>query len=155
MLVVGDDGARLLELETAGVGGMILTTTDACEQHKAHDPSVTYCEIHHIVPRAWQGFWQPADPPFPAKVDGQELWDARTVTVCRTGHGNIHFWITLLMHAWGGGADLSTLAKLVREQHPEHLGHADFACALEALQRYEEVGGDLGGLVKAGLWGQI
>lgn len=130
-------------------------TTAPCEVHKDHTPLPTYQEIHHIIPRAWQAFWQPEVAPYPGKYDGQEMWDSRTVNVCRTGHGNIHFWIVALMHAWDPSLSLDDVATKVRVAYADHVGRSDFMWALQALDRFEQSGGDLGALVQAHLWGGI
>jgi hypothetical protein len=69
-----------------------------CEAHKAHRPEPTYLEYHHVIPQAWQKLWKP---------DGKKavIWDPRTVALCRTGHGNVHYWLVKMMKTF---ADLST-----------------------------------------------
>lgn len=130
-------------------------TKAPCEVHVDHSPQATYQEIHHIIPRAWQAFWQPALPPFPSRADGQQLWDGRTVNVCRTGHGNIHFWIVAMMKAYTPEMTVLEVTTKVRVLNAEHVGHNDYAWAIQALERYQQVGGDLAALIYAGQFGAI
>lgn len=146
---------ELLVGETDGDCGVIAATTAACEVHVYHDPRPTYRELHHVVPRAWQAFWRPATPPFPGTYDGEHLWDDRTIAVCRTGHGNIHFWLTAMTHSWQEGDDVSDLARRVRSSRGGRLGARDFLLAVEGLQRFVDAGGSIEDLVSARLWGQI
>lgn len=153
--------ARLTEsevrkfLSSAEDSGAILATLAPCEAHLSHAPTPTYCEVHHVIPRAWQGVWQPDVAPYPGHYDGQALWDARTKNLCRTGHGNTHFWIVQLMHAWEPGIDLAALSGNVRRAFGNHVGHAEMSIAQEALIRFLAAGGDLQVLVDAKQWGSI
>lgn len=125
-----------------------------CQLHRSHRPDPLYVEQHHVVPRAWQQFWQPAVAPFPGTYAGQKLWDDRTVNICRTGHGNVHYWIVRLTRNWVPGDMGATIAG-AKHSAPERPGPADFATALQALERYMHVGGSINDLVAASEWGQI
>lgn len=130
-------------------------TVAPCEVHIDHSPRTTFQEIHHIIPRAWQAFWQPEMPPHPGRADGQQLWDSRTIAVCRTGHGNIHFWIVAMMKVYKPELTVLEVATKVRVQYAAHVGHNDYAWAIQALERYQRVGGDLAALIHAGQYGAI
>lgn len=93
---------------------MIKTRTLAIEQgscaaHKYHRPEPTFWEEHHIVPQAWQYFYVPGDDPGRplGLVQGRaahrdaidQLWDKRKAVLCRTGHGNVHWWLVRFMKA--------------------------------------------------------
>lgn len=133
-----------------------------CDVHRSHDPAPAYLEVHHVIPQAWQATWRPEGRgPFPAPspdTKGLELWDARTATVCRTGHGNIHFWIVRMMHVADDLA-VDDVPRLMHEVRSRLVGHSpgtdDFAVASSALIRFQEVGGDLGTLIAAREWGAI
>lgn len=133
-----------------------------CGIHRAHDPEPTYLEVHHVVPQAWQATWKPDGPgpdpgPSPDRPE-LDLWDSRTVVVCRTGHGNIHHWIVAMMHAAHdlGIDDVARLMHEVRSGLVHHMpGVDDFSCAAQALIRWQEVGGELGTLIAAREWGAI
>lgn len=119
-----------------------------------------------MIPQAWQAFWQPPQP-WPDKGkspdhQGLELWDAREVPLCRTGHGNVHFLLvrmmeqvplippsTATMPSEQLAAYLAGRAKLGRAPRPE------LALAGQAIIRFVEAGGDLGALVAAGQLGAI
>jgi hypothetical protein len=133
-----------------------------CDLHKSHDPEPTYLEVHHVIPQAWQATWQPGPPwPFPGSSpdrSGLNLWDNRTVTVCRTGHGNIHHWIVQLMEAARDREtdDVGSLLHIVRSGLVLHRpGRADYECAAQALWRFQEAGGELATLIAARQYGAI
>lgn len=135
---------------------------EGCDLHRGHEPEPTYLEVHHVVPQAWQATWQPdGRGPFPAPSPdhpGLNLWDARTTKVCRTGHGNIHFWIVRLVHAADdlGVDDVPRLMHEVRSGLVHHSpGTDDYAVAAAALIRFQEAGGELGTLIAAREWGSI
>jgi len=119
--------------------------------HRAHAPTPTYAELHHVIPRAWQAFWTPPVAPYAGTYAGQKLWDARTITICRTGHGNVHHWITALTHAWTAG---DTIAAACSKLH-HSIARTDFIVAVQALERWIAAGGSIDALVAAGLWGEI
>lgn len=136
------------------LAAIIAATTDPCTVHGCHAPEPTYCEMHHVIPRAWQDFWQPKVAPYPGAYQGQRLWDNRTVAVCRTGHGNIHYWIVKLTRAWHPGGTVEQAA-MVAKHNAGAVGRLDFAVAELALARYIAAGGNIEDLAAAGLWGQI
>ncbi len=49
-----------------------------CVLHASHSPVTVINELHHPFPQAWQ-----------RKIWG-EVRDDRTVSVCATGHNNVH-----------------------------------------------------------------
>lgn len=58
-----------------------------CAATHSHSPVPRYLEFHHIIPRAWQAFFQPAG------AEAGKLWAPQTTPLCRTSHGNVHYWI--------------------------------------------------------------
>lgn len=135
-----------------------------CDLHRSHGPEPTYLEVHHVVPQAWQATWQPPPPwPYPlASPDrpGLTLWDARTVNVCRTGHGNVHHWIVRMMELGRDreSDDVGSLIQLVLDETRlagHHPGRSDLEWASQALWRFQEVGGELATLIAAHQYGAI
>jgi hypothetical protein len=126
-----------------------VTTSKVCALGKVHVPKPLYCELHHIIPRAWQHFWTPPDVPLKRTAWGP-LWAPETVTLCRTHHGNVHTWIAALMKA--GKTDdpheTATLVKGWRSTREQKM-------ALEALARFAILGGSLNALRKVRLFGAI
>ena len=113
-----------------------------CELHKLHVPHTLTMEFHHLIPVAWQLFWQPTEEPHPGDdPNGRgHLWDDRGAWLCPTGHRNVHHLIVAAMHD---------------NAHALHgHGHEQDMARL-ALERFADVGGDLEALVHAGKWGQI
>ena len=49
-----------------------------CVLHKTHSPVTVINELHHPFPQAWQ------------KQLWGEVLDDRTVSLCATGHNNVH-----------------------------------------------------------------
>lgn len=106
--------------------------------------------------------WRPSGPgPDPAPSPdhpGIELWDARTAALCRTGHGNVHYWIVRMMHVANDLA-IDDVPRLMHEVRSRLIGHHpgtdDLAMASSALIRFQEVGGELGTLIAAREWGSI
>lgn len=131
---------------------------EVCEIHKSHTPANLTVEVHHVIPVAWQLTWGPVVPPFPGNdPDGRgELWDARTVPLCPTGHRNVHAWITRFMHALapGGGAAGSTDPAAAYKAAKGGSGLQQAQWAYQALVRFTAVGGSLQQLVAAGEWGE-
>src|SRR4051812_38317084 len=76
-----------------------------CAAEHTHHPEPRYLELHHIVPRAWQRFWQPNPSHYVEGVihepNSQGLWCTITISLCRTAHGNIHYWIERMVRAYG------------------------------------------------------
>jgi hypothetical protein len=145
------------------------TIAAACELHKSHEPRPTYCEVHHIIPQAWQAHWQPPQP-WPNQGHspdraGVTLWDARTATLCRTGHGNVHYWLVQIMHILAYtlvefGTDNEQALwhdalTEVRRRSGHEPGHADAELALQAIERYAAAGGSILDLTTHKLWGEI
>lgn len=140
----------------------IATTQLACVLHHHHAPAPTYQELHHVIPQAWQAHWQPPKPwPNAGRSPdrpGLELWDARTVAICRTGHGNVHFWLVKIMREVTATPDLGQAEHDVKA-HARATGLIasvqDFAQAVEAMTRWIDAGGTLDDLAAHHLWGEI
>lgn len=126
-----------------------------CAAHKTHRPKLwAPLELHHVIPREWQAFYTPTPstvsgtlPPPTTAVATVVLWDARTVALCRTGHGNVHYWIVRLMRE----------VKAKRTEDPALASAAlvggrteEQRIALLALTRMVEAGGSLVALADAG-----
>jgi len=98
-------------------------------------------ELHHVIPQAWQFAWP---------ADGRTvIWDRRTMPLCRTGHGNVHYWIVRLMREVRDG----TLHQQPLRRVNLTRRTKEFAIARLALTRFTEAGGDLTALAKAGRMG--
>jgi hypothetical protein len=82
-------------------GGDPIKFGSKCELRHEHQPQPRYLERHHIIPRAWQKFHRPRDEELqiaPAQEpDRDGIWYPETVFLCRTGHGNVHYWIERAM----------------------------------------------------------
>lgn len=144
-----------------------------CEVHRTHRPAYAYCEAHHIIPQSWQqvftppGFKHQADKDFPyagpsPDHTGLYLWDARTVHVCRTGHGNVHFWLVKIMHIISDiKGDQSSLRAAVAqaqdEMHKIHqrIPYAELDISVFAITRFTGEGGSLQTLFNAKQFGAI
>lgn len=103
-----------------------------CVLHRYHWPRPLRCELHHVIPRAWQLFWAPE-----GKLG---LWAPRTTPLCPTGHRNLHIrMVALMRHAKELGTDdpleVWTSARL-RGRGAKLAGEAltDFAAAGGSLQ---------------------
>jgi hypothetical protein len=146
------------------------TSPAPCTQHN-HRPTPTYSELHHIIPQAWQVFWQPPKPwenqgPSPDRP-GVILWDARTIVLCRTGHGNVHFWLVRAMRSYlavvqDQGSNPTrlideawSLVKAGAKKDGLKITKADMVIARMAMERWEAAGGSLIDLCHKGLWGEI
>jgi len=122
--------------------------SEGCSAHRWHYPRPLTSEAHHVIPVAWQLFWQPPKAPFPGRDPNGRglLWDARTVTLCPTGHRNVHALIVQMMRATKSD-DPAVAYKAVNPKG------ADGRTAYLALIRFAEVGGKLTALAGAGLMG--
>lgn len=138
----------MLELVQAGA------TEERCSIHTRHEPLPRYVEHHHLVPKAWQTFWRPA-------AATAAVWDNRTVPLCRTGHGNVHWWIVAYMLAFEAvGIGVETIDDVFESAHATHRHQVgknvhERKTAQLALTRWLDVGGSLTDLVDAGLYGGI
>lgn len=109
-----------------------------------------------MIPVAWQLCTSVAAPPFPGPdTNGRGmLWDTRGVSLCPTGHRNVHYWIVRLMRA-AAAADSSDPAVAIKAVKPSR-PPLEFAVACDALTRYAaESGASLLALTAAGEWGQV
>lgn len=128
---------------SAAQGGIV------CALHKSHSPETLTIEYHHVIPVAWQVFYQPPEPwPFPGYDPRSPLWDARTMPLCPTGHRNVHYLIAAMMKS-PHGIDPEETRKAIAG----HAGHT-FDVAYEALTRFTEAGGSIATLAAAREWGQ-
>jgi hypothetical protein len=146
--------------------------------HRYHRPVPTYSEFHHVIPQAWQQFWTPPGmkPVAVAGVDALRegdpsqlrlLWDTRRVVLCRTGHGNVHFWLVRAMTAYTATLDdlgsnpqrfIDEAWALVRagaKKDRLRLNSKEAAIARLAMDRWQRAGGELVALCHAGLYGGI
>lgn len=138
------------------------TTAAPCSAHRHHEPTATYSELHHVIPQAWQAHWRPPDPwpnggPSPDRP-GLVLFDARTVPLCRTGHGNVHYWLVATTRAYERLRNLGEAeheAKAAARVAGRHVVVADFGIAMQAIERWVGAGGSIDDLVEHGLWGEI
>lgn len=113
---------------------IILTTFDKCVAHRYHWPKPLAQELHHVVPQAWQKFWQPELQ--------TGLWHPETVALCPTGHRNVHRIIVAKMRALAG------------LDHIDIPKSKEAEIAQRALSIYIDAGGSLMDLTRAGQWGQ-
>lgn len=121
-----------------------------CVLHKTHNPAHMTIEFHHVIPVAWQQFYQPPEPwPFPGRdPNGRgELWDDRTIPLCPTGHRNTHFIIVEFMKSPHGNDPAEA------RRNVKHKG-SQYDAAYLALTRFAAAGGDIVALVAARQWGQ-
>lgn len=129
-----------------------------------------------MIPQAWQAFWQPPEPwpnqglspdRYVATGGKLMLWDARTLNLCRTGHGNVHFWLVRAMRAYSSvlgdyGSNSSrfideawALVRAGARKDGIKIAKADAAVALLAMTRWDAAGGSLLALSRAGMYGEI
>lgn len=80
-----------------------------CEQHSYHSPMVSDVDVHHVWPKF---------------AGGPDVPENR-VTICPTGHRNVHELLREYMHA---GAEPSWSIR-------QHYGPAERALAAEGWQR--------------------
>lgn len=150
------------------------TFADTCEVHGSHNFLPKYTEEHHVVPQGWQQLWHPEfyvpgkDQirfPFAGKgTDGRWNWDNRTTTLCRNGHGNVHYWVVMLMkdlavlHRSDPAIDESTAliqaSANVRVYDPKW-HRQEYHYGLEAPRRWLAAGGSLKLLTRLRQWGGI
>jgi hypothetical protein len=143
-----------------------LPVSVGCEAHKFHTPTPTYLEIHHVIPQAWQRAWWPTSGSFlpPAgtlwgslpgdKREGVALWDPRTAALCRTGHGNVHWWLVKMMkwHEANKPAELQPLKTMLNS---DKFVRKDAQIAYLAMERFVAAGGKLEDLIAKRLYGEI
>jgi hypothetical protein len=126
-----------------------MTEACSCALHKEHKPMNLTVEQHHILPQAWQRFWVPPG----ATISGKALlWDPRTVTLCPTGHRNVHALIVRVMKqvAAQGNEDILAAVHAAGVAHSYPTGKT----ALLALERFTAAGGKLLELTAAREWGE-
>lgn len=121
-------------------------SAERCVAHRYHAPEPRYLEEHHVLPRAWQAAWQP-----PAVPSG-DLWAPTTVLLCRTGHGNVHYWISRFMHEYDGSVERA-VSRAILDQHG--VGRQEHVIARRALDEFRDAGGDLAFLTYHGIWGGL
>jgi hypothetical protein len=81
------------------------------------------------------------------------LWDDRGVTLCPTGHRNVHSWIVAMMHAIASSKNEDPQLAFAAVK-PKGRAPVELPIALEALTRYQPFGSLLA-LTAAGEWGQV
>ena len=133
-----------------------------CVAEHDHHPEPRYLEAHHLVPRAWQHFYTPADMYFNGgpfhKPDSSGLWCTETVLLCRTAHGNVHYWIERMVRAYGAlapGPDHADRARVQAREGQLHIGEHETQLAEQALVLFADAGGRVEKLFEAGLFGGI
>jgi hypothetical protein len=115
-----------------------------CQAHTFHRPVPTYRESHHAVPQAWQ-----------RHVNDGKLFDPRIIRLCRTGHGNVHYWLAIMnrTQAAHGIANDILPTKVLLAGHKYNRKESEIARI--ALLRWLEVGYDLKVLWDNHMWGGI
>lgn len=149
-------------------------TYQKCALHPPDRDHALTIEQHHIIPQAWQHFWQPAPAPSPVPtptpapasanleiVGSGALWDPRTIALAPTCHRNVHFWIVAMMHAFHsqtaqGAVGIAAAKTAVIKKYGLSASHPpkEMAVSETGLQRYWSAGGDLHALGDAGEWGE-
>jgi hypothetical protein len=141
--------------------------TVGCAAHSTHAPAPTYLELHHVIPQAWQRHWQPEintvkgfakAVSFEAIGVPDPIWDERTIALCRTGHGNVHYWLVKMMQRYQELNEvdpplLTPMKVLLNGEHKFVRKDAQFAYL--GMQRFAEAGGSLRDLCKFKLYGYI
>lgn len=119
------------------------TTTAACQAHESHRPRPHVNEFHHVVPRAWQAFWQPPN--------ARPLWAPHTVPLCPSGHRNVHWWLVRMM----GVVINNDITEAAQEARRGVRGGptSEQVIAVDGMRAFHEAGGDLQALKAAGLLG--
>lgn len=159
----------MLELvQTAKLGSMRATDLPCVLHPHAIGVSSLYQELHHVIPRDWQDEQLPsADHLVPAKVTSASdaiLWDPRTISCCRTGHGNIHYLLVRFMLAWEDAKLKQNekmigriVASVVLELRAEgkHLDRDEIYFAQQAMLRWDGYGLDLMQLCANKSYGRI
>lgn len=140
-----------LDLPTELLG--FVTSSAPCGLHTYHAPGITYTEEHHYLPRGWQSFWRPPDV-------SSDLWDPRTIYLCRTSHGNVHYHLVNLMKKWQalGGPDLDTVVRACRADAQRLVipfAYSEITVARTAMERWLAAGGSLADLCAKKLYGYI
>lgn len=107
----------------------------ACILHRYHWPKPRRCELHHVLPRAWQLAWAPE-----GKLG---LWAPETKALCPTGHRNVHMHMVELMRtadALGTDDYLAVWDEANLRGRAAHMAH-------DALVLFSQAGGSLQYLV--------
>jgi hypothetical protein len=88
------------------------------------------------------------------KREGVALWDPRTVPLCRTGHGNVHYWLTYMMHKWPS-IKSNKLPPVGHFLNGEKFVRKEAGIAYLAIERWVAAGGDLMFLIDKKMYGEI
>lgn len=107
-----------------------------CIAHRAHIPVHHTTEEHHVIPQAWQHF----------KLSSEALFDPRTVTLCPTGHRNVHVHLVGMMKTM-----LTDPVEMRKAWKKRRCSESDLAYV--GITRYIEAGGDLAALQAVHIWG--
>jgi hypothetical protein len=152
---------RPIVAETIPPGGDPNTFGERCALRHQHTPQPRYLERHHVIPRAWQHFFVPPEhdispPAHPPDRNG--VWYPVTELLCRTGHGNVHYWIERAMKAYVSvptGPDHSERAMRAARDGQLHISEHETRLALDALILFDDYGGNVFHLIDHGLWGGL
>ena len=131
-------------------------------------PLPLYCELHHVIPQDWQHEFKPSPVPNPAVATGA-LWDPRTISCCRTGHGNIHYLLVRFMLRWEATLnktpDWSQTEKNIHaicynivgelRRSGLRINNEEYSCAEAGMQRWHAAGLNLLDLCRNGSYGRI
>lgn len=129
-----------------------------CELEKQHTPVPRYSEFHHIVPVAWQLHTpNPTSRPSPGKdPEGRGmLWDDRGAWACRTSHGNVHYWIVALTHAFVEDPAAAIVGAWARAVPTAYKRSPAAIMARMGLDRAASCSVDFVALGQLGEWGQV
>ncbi len=127
----------------------------ACTARRFHRPTPLSVDEHHVVPQAWQRFWQPGDTrSMNQRVDSAlgighdlpALWAPDTVTLCPTCHRNVHHHLVALMKL---GAEHGHIGAV--EAYPAR--GTEVTIAVQGMLRFVKRGGSLDDLRTARLYG--
>lgn len=124
-----------------------------CDAHGYHSPSPTYLVVHHCLPLEWQAAWRPAHAPANGPV-----WLPVSVTLCPTGHANVHYLIARILEAWAKHHDLGRAEEVAvggLRAVGLVVGRAELRLARRAFDLWTGHGGDLQVLVDEGLWSEL
>lgn len=141
-------------------------TDHACACGRRHSPALrggaAGLDDHHIIPRAWQAAWRPAEFAAPAGTPSDVslgLWDPETVELAPTCHRNVHIALAGMMRlAHKIGAELTPDAPsyaLVERAARALVGRfgPEERIALLAVTTWESHGGEVAFLFEHKLWG--
>lgn len=125
--------------------------------HRHRDSQPLYLELHHAIPQAWQRV--AVDRAWPVAggrhVGAGDLFDPRTVALCRTSHGNVHFLLVRIMRSFAASPSMSVDLAVRVATKGRRANAREVAVARLAVDRWVEQGGNVAQLVAAGQYGAI